>query len=328
MQTPQWAALRPDQQNGLLQVLRSARGPQAGKVLELVTLGVGQPARLDSADRAGRSLLQHLVSLSTQRLHPTLARAKPPVTRTDLMTGVLRQTLQPDTIRQGNFETCVPTSMQYLLCRDTPAEYARMMAELTGPTGRAAMPHGGALHLQTEYLTAARRKAERRTVSEAIFQSAAMEFGNGPDTYDAATDRTRKPLGGGFDFESTGLDINRGPALAQRLLGGRFQRLSLDGAKGGARQEELMRLLTSSAPGMPIIVSMNVLPGPHRRGGSRHALTFLGLDAQGNVRLRDPYGPGTNFRIAGFRRVGTTGEYAVSPEIFRARVQGVIHRAG
>jgi hypothetical protein len=80
-------------------------------------------------------------------------------------------------VNQTVFNTCTVTSMQYELARDNPAELARLVAGLAGPTGRVDMRGGGELELQADALTPAALR--ERSFSEALFQTS-LSMPNAP----------------------------------------------------------------------------------------------------------------------------------------------------
>lgn len=78
--------------------------------------------RLGHKDR-GATLLQHLHDIATKEL----ARG---VNRQEVLDGVIGHLADPERIRQGNRNTCAATSIQYMLARQNPNEYARLVSGL------------------------------------------------------------------------------------------------------------------------------------------------------------------------------------------------------
>ena len=58
-------------------------------------------------------------------------------------TSAMVEAANPNRIQQGTAPTCTVASMQYEMVADQPSEYVRLLAGLTGPTGKAKMRGGG-----------------------------------------------------------------------------------------------------------------------------------------------------------------------------------------
>lgn len=108
------------------------------------------------------------------------------------MEGALQAAAHPsDTVNQGSYNTCVPTSMEFELARTNPSEYARLVAGLASKAGSVTTRGGSTLELQTAYLDQFRR-GDDRLASSVLFQGAAMEFANRAAEYEEDLDQSFK----------------------------------------------------------------------------------------------------------------------------------------
>lgn len=150
--------------------------PTVGKNLALRSLSIPDPLNrspLFDYDSRGTTLLAHL--------HGYLASPNPQkmiehgITKADVLLNVLAEALNPAVINQGDRKTCGVASIQYMLCRENPAEYARLVFGLV-TTGRVALRNGDTCEINASGI---RRDNSARTDSERIFQSSLMEYANG-----------------------------------------------------------------------------------------------------------------------------------------------------
>ena len=145
------------------------------------------PGALKSADSRGQTLLSNLGRLATEPLN---AKANG-TTRGEILESVLRDVVNPQRVDQGDAPTCTVTSMQYELVRDEPAEFTRIIADLTGPSGSAAMRGDGRGQGKLVLDAGETSVRDGRSVADTIFQNAAMEYANGTDaTFDPAAQKS------------------------------------------------------------------------------------------------------------------------------------------
>ncbi len=234
------------------------------------------PQSLKHVDSQGGTFAANLEKIASQPLNSMLAGK---TTSTEVINAVLLDVVNPNRIDQGTAPTCTVTSMQFELAVESPSEYARLMAGLTGPEGTAKMKGGGDLALGAE--DADPKAIDGRSISQALFQSAAMEYANGKDTYfdpiaGTSTNRVNGDTYGGLK-----------PAQQTQILRGLFGTTyrtdtfytEADGAKALA---ELKGFDSAANVNRPIILDID-------QGPINHAVTLESV-ANGKVTFRDPYG--------------------------------------
>jgi hypothetical protein len=245
----------------------------------LKTLGAlfeNVPEALADKDNAGGTLLSNLATLASQPLNASLTGH---TTTDELLSSVLADVMNPNRVEQGTANTCTVASMQFELVADEPAEYARLMAGLTGPKGSVKMRAGGDLRLGPG--DADERARDGRSVSQTIFQSAAMEYANGRfSNYDpvlgvSINERTGE--------ERLGLRAENQQALLEKLFGVNYSinRLYSENEATNA----FAKLVGWDARGnrnRPIVVDID-------QGKFNHAVTLESVSKE-KVVFRDPYG--------------------------------------
>lgn len=259
------------QQQQLGSVLKGASNEVAtlmGAVLEKV------PKALTNVDSKGNTLLSNLARLATEPLN---AKASSDTNRGEVLASVLRDITNPNRIDQGDAPTCTVTSMQFELVADEPSEYARLLADLTGPAGKAKMRGGGELELDAGE-TGAR---DLRSASQTIFQNAAMEYGNGKDSqFDPFAQKSVNQKTGA---EQRGLKPAQQTQVLRQLFGVNYEsKQFLTEADGAKALEKLRNYSARGEQNRPIVLQID-------QGDFNHAVT---LDSVKNDRVffRDPYG--------------------------------------
>lgn len=234
------------------------------------------PKLFTTKDSQGGSLLSSLAKLATQPLNAKLAGD---TTTETLLRGVLRDVVNPNRIDQGTAPTCTVTSMMFELVADEPAEYARLMADLTGPAGKATMRGGGDLRLDAG--DAAVDSRDWRSASQTIFQTAAMEYANGRFMdFDPLAGKSTDSRTG---EEQRGIKPSQQANLLSQLFGVKYSTDNLKDEKEGAKVLESLRGFNAvGAQNRPIILHID-------QGDYNHAVTLESVKA-GRVQFRDPYG--------------------------------------
>lgn len=260
-------------------------------------------------DSRGATLVDNLDAIANQPLNPAINDASPQ----DLLHSVMMESISPATqVNQSSYGTCTVTSLEYALAAKQPAEYARLVAGLAGPSGIATMQGGGELDLQPEYY-AAHLPNDDRSASEVLFQSATMDFGDGALDYDASTDVNAPQAFGG-------LTTDQQTQVAARLFNRPYvtwlpaQFNDIISALAVLQQLDGRKLPT------PIVVDIKVgdLANP-----LYHALDFLGA-ADGEIYFRNPWGAGNFQPMLGITSVDPiTGIYSMSYLDFMKRVTGM-----
>jgi hypothetical protein len=168
--------------------------------------------------------------------------------------------------------------MQFELVSDAPAEYLRLIADLASPAATATMRGGGKLLLETTDVAPEARHG--RSVSQAMFQSAAMEYGNGRradfDPVLGLTTDARGHLSGGL-----------GPPEQTKVLKALFgvyyrTETFMTEAQGRQALAALRGFDTAAHSNRPVIIELD-------QGQNNHAVTLERV-ADGRVVYRDPYG--------------------------------------
>ncbi len=253
----------------------------------------GRPALL-STDRNGRTLLSHLTALSTLELYAPIRMAG--VRAPEVFRSALQEIGRPENyVGQGNRGACGPASVYYLLCRQNPAEAARVTREIFS-TGSAAL-HGDPLRIVPDSLAADRRlnatgSPDLRSQNERIIQSAIMAYSssltnysytNDSDTISVRSVPALETVTRGLGLSDAQGSIRLGSAGMtdagiRRVLRGLFggEHVALTGT--GPEVHEALR-----RHGQPAVIWMRWTTG-------EHALVYCGT-REGNVYLFDPNGP-------------------------------------
>jgi hypothetical protein len=232
------------------------------------------PEALTNVDSKGQTLLANLAKLASQPMSPLLSGE---TTRGELMSSVRRDVVNPNRIDQGDAPTCTVTSMQFELVADEPAEYVRLMTDLSGPQGRARMRGQSELVLQPGDASV----REQRSISQTIFQTVTMEYGNGRSL------EFDPKAGGSLDANGTllqrGLKPEQQTQVLRQLFGVNYRSERFQTEAEGARVLEKLRNFDSrSAQNRPILLQID-------QGSFNHAVTFERV-SDNKVFFRDPYG--------------------------------------
>lgn len=247
------------------------------------------PEALSDKDAKGGTLLANLAQLASEPLNASLTGH---TTTEELLTSVLHEVMNPNRVEQGTATTCTTASVQFELVADEPAEYARLMAGLCGPKGSVHMRGGGDLRIGPG--DGDERSRDGRSVSQAIFQSAAMEYANGRfSNFD--------PILGVSVNEKTG-DTRKGlkpdnqQVLLEKLFGVNY---SIDRLFTEAEASKAIAKLEGwDARGFrnrPIVVDLD-------QGKFNHAVTLESVTKE-KVVFRDPYGVLRSMSPEAFQKV-------------------------
>jgi hypothetical protein len=214
-----------------------------------------------------------------------MAASKDPNVRRTLM-ATMADVANPERIWQGDSPTCTVTSMQYELAKADPPEYARIMSGLA-LKGEVTMAGGGTLTATKTDLSPAALNRQRRTVSEAVFQDAAMEFANGAEKYDTKNQRSVRADG----TSHNGLKGDQIREMVAQLSGQPYQRYEIDDDSSAARFAN--KLSANSGLNQPVLIDLDY-------GKFNHCVAFDHI-ANGNVYYRDPEtGRGEKLSLAEF----------------------------
>lgn len=256
------------------QLTTALKGASSATAKLMGALVEKSPEALTNADSKGQTLLGNLAKFAAQPMNTSLSGN---TTKSELMESVLRDIVNPNSIDQGDAPTCTVTSMQFELVADEPAEYVRLMTDLTGPQGRAKMRGQSELMLHDGDANV----RDQRSISQTIFQTAAMEFGNGK-TLDFDPSK-----GGSIDaagkLVQKGLKPEQQTQVLRQLFGVNYRsELFQTEAEGAKVLEKLRSYDARSAQNRPIILQID-------QGSFNHAVTYERVADQ-RVYFRDPYG--------------------------------------
>ncbi len=279
--SPTWLKSTPEQKGQILNVAATAspKGLDA-----LATLAQNQ--KLTSTDSKGGTLLSNLSTMSSQPLAPDLSFNTPGApTRQSLLDGVLMETADPGlNCRQSTKDTCTVTTAQYELANRQPAEYARLMTGLTGPSGQATMAGGKKLSLDDEDISRPANSSDTRSDSSRLFQSAAMEFANGTENYDGVKDKNFKIDRNGDNVGKGrgGIKENEEVLLNQQL----FNEPKMNWYPMKGNEQRFVDALSANPNNKPIVLNMDIGKdvGVQKAG---HAVSFVKVE-NGRVYFRNP----------------------------------------
>jgi hypothetical protein len=282
--SPTWATLDRSAQGQMAKVFQ-AGGEQGMRFLS--ALSETRPQWLQAKGKDGQTVLANLAKMATQPLNAGLYASG--LGRERLVQDVLRDLANPDRVDQGNAPTCTVTGMMYELVHTDPGEYTKLMAGLTGPSGRAAMRGGGELALQKGYVVPT--GADTRSCSEVLFQSAAMEYANGADAFNESKGvSTRAPGTAGASYR--GLWPSQQTALLTQLFAVPYATEKLRNPEQATKALTELRGYDTRSGNRPVILELDM-------GTFNHAVTYEFMK-EGRVFFRDPYGAERSMPEAAF----------------------------
>ena len=304
----QFDRLMPEQQEQFVQLVATME-PRAGARIpeDLVTLL--RSGKLTERDLKGGTLLDSLAQLSTQELASGLDRKT-------LLTELVERIVDPRKISQRNRGTCTVTSLEFILASKKPAEFARIITGLCSRKGTVKLADGSTMKRDASCLEP---DDSGRATIDRIFQSSAMEYGNGLlQNYDNREDENEV-----YGFVDTG----------SGLSGGEFDDV-IDGISGqnysvnkyedsqAARTDLTHRFQRAIADGHHILVAMR---WSNREGGKHGYHQVVLLDASPDrMSFWNPWGDGEQGQSSGPpRQVNTrrgAGHFDMSPSEFFQRL--------
>lgn len=225
-------AAKKGQEEAAIAALGAARAEQYRKLATLCDGDVPARAALMAMLLDGRMAKQDLKGQGDLLTHLDRVASQPlasGVDRKELLTNLIEECENPTKLQQEGKGTCVATSMTIILTRKSPAEYARLVADLASPAGKATTVTGKALERDPDW---ANENDYGRTPSLRLLQPALMELGNGWRRYDNAKDVHRA-----FEVgpEETGF-----LASVKRFLG----KLPLGGGQGSFGATKIVENIT------------------------------------------------------------------------------------
>jgi len=215
-------------------------------------------------------LLQEVASLAAQPLASGLGRVA-------LLVHLFGEIEDPGSIRQGSRETCTAAIAQMMVARLSPREYVRLVAGLASPEGVAALASGDRIRRVpgSEEVDDSGRTSVSRLV-----QAALMDFANGRDAYDHATDTSSRPHGPAY----RGLYYPQADRLLEAAMARRYDTWEVADLN---RDEAMERIAEAVGREMPVPVAIQL-------EGSRHAVVVHAVDPH-FVHVLNPWGRRTQF---------------------------------
>ena len=242
-----------------------------GKVA-LGALLEGTPEALTSQDTQGHTLLDNLSTIAKQPLNPQLVHN---ATTGTMLDQLITSIANPDEIKQGSAPTCTVASMQFELARDNPSEYARLVGGLAG-SGSVQMQGGDMLTFDAG--SGAKTALEGRDVSQAIFQSAAMDYANGGAKYDPVTGENISVSG----KQDQGLAPEQSTQMLDQMFGVKYQTDELPDTASRAKELASLKDYVAVGRNRPVLMEID-------QGNFNHAVTFE-MMKDDKIFFRDPYG--------------------------------------
>jgi hypothetical protein len=279
-----FAALSAEDRTKLVGLL-SKHGPRVARATAEIFQRPGA-SLLTQRSHDGTRLIDSLDKLASSDVHA--------------VAGVMFDVVNPRRIWQGHAPTCTVSTMQYELASQQPAEYAKLMADLV-VDGKATMRGGGELRANAATaIDAAQQNDDLRSRSEAIFQTAAMEFANGDADY---RPYAQESLDGNREYR--GLFPKQIRTMVGELFGAPYESLEIrTDQEAGA---ELGRILEREAPNRPVLFDIDM-------GKSNHLVSLSDV-REGRVYFRDPStGDERSMSAEKFRQKLVAVHFATPPE--------------
>ncbi|MEW6432739.1 MAG: hypothetical protein AB1730_14640 [Myxococcota bacterium] len=282
------------------------------KIVDVLAAG-GQAAAQGMAEifHSSNGSMLHSVGGDGTRLLDSLDKMAGSTTGQRMLGDLMFDLVRPGRIWQGNAPTCTVSSMQYELASQQPGEYARLIAGLA-VDGKVTMRGGGELAISASAsMFASSWRHDRRSTTEAVFQSAAMEFANGSDTYSVFSQESR---GGNRTYR--GLFPDQIRTMVGELFGVRYETREI--GSDAEATAELNEILARERPNRPVLFDIDM-------GEFNHCVSLEGVRGD-RVYYRDPTtGRTESMSKAEFRERLVAVHYAPPPEIaddFIARKYG------
>ncbi len=173
LEAQQVAQLPPDERARYAQVkqavLTDANNPVAALALQKLLFG----GRLEK----GKDLLGEGTVLE----HLTRGALDSRVDAATLLTDLVQELATPSAINQGGRGTCAPTALAIGLNLQNPAEYARILKALAGPSGEVKLASGQTLTREAD--TAFTRDGSGRALTQRLLAPVFMDVANGKADY-------------------------------------------------------------------------------------------------------------------------------------------------
>lgn len=281
---------------------------QNGTDPNLITLL--ESGKLLDTDPEGHTLLDNLSALSTQKCAQGIDGRQ-------ILRDVVLAVANPNSIHQGYKGTCGPTTIEYLHAKNSPADYVRVIAGLCSEEGKVRLRNGEEL---TRDQGCVAEDNSGRTAASRIYQASMMEFADGDEEYDNATDGHYRYRQQGDltvpDKTHGGLYTNE----LQRVMDGVLPYQSEFASPGTGAEQEIRSLVQQ---GLPVVALIKWVTNPDHTTGN-HYLVIESFDDT-SVSLRNPWGDGDHGRngpgdTSPVREVSPGGHIVLSKADFMDRL--------
>ncbi|MCC6334457.1 MAG: hypothetical protein IT380_10780 [Myxococcales bacterium] len=306
--------------DGLLTPVDSRKAVEAGFVFEQPAfreLSVADREKIvdvmaAGGDRACRAMAEifkqsdgamlNRVAKDGTRLIDSLDKLASTETGRQVLADCMYDIVVPGRIWQGQAPTCTVSSMQYELASQQPAEYARLLAGLV-VDGSVTMRGGGTLQISANAsIFFSGYNHDRRSSTEAIFQSAAMEFANGGDSYSLSAQESH----GADGRQYRGLFPDQIRTMVGELFGVEYETREI--GSDAEATAELNEIMSRERPSRPVLFDIDM-------GDFNHNVSLDRISGD-RVYYRDPYtGRETSMSKEEFRQRLVAVHYAPPPEI-------------
>lgn len=273
------------------------------KVVDIMAAG-GERATRAMAEIFSRSdgAMLSQVGRDGTRLIDSLDKLASSPTGKALLNDCMFDIVNPGRIWQGQAPTCTVSSMQYELASQQPAEYARLIAGL-GTDGHVTMRGGGTLTVSASAaMVSSALNRDRRSTTEAVFQSAAMDFANGADAYSLTAQESRGADGRVY----RGLFPDQIRTMVGELFGAKYETLEI--GTDAEATTELNEIMSQERPNRPVLFDIDM-------GDFNHCVALEKIVGN-RVYYRDPYtGDMQSMSKDDFRKRLVAVHYAPPPAI-------------
>lgn len=232
---------------------------------------------VDRVDQQGGTVVDHLSRLDGQAMAKGLSNRM-------TMDEVMEMLTKPGVIRQDSKGTCTVTTLQYLHAKLDPADFARVVADLTSEGGETALKNQERILRNPTGLAA---DGSRRSNVDRIYQSTMMDYASGGH-YDNVVDRHINLDG---TAGKSGLYSNQLKKVEEGVLGGQWRNHAFDAdraAELSAKFESQLSAAANRGEHVPVGLRWSEKPGDLH---SSHQLSAYKVDDE-YVYMRNPWGKG------------------------------------
>lgn len=224
---------------------------------------------LEKQGRLSPALKQALSALENAPLAPEFEKQ-----RNEIIQSVLQDLAQPAQIAQGTKDTCVSTVAQMKMAQEKPAEYVQLIQALVSPSGRAnqippIQSPQGPIYFERE-TSALTEDHSGRSLSERLFQAAAMEFANAELHYHNDKDQHTQSSTEQSPALQSGLYDQQNRNLISALFGQVYDSYKL--SQGDSPAQLLQQAQKNLDAGQSVSIGLKWLDGGHQ-------VLLTGIDA-------------------------------------------------